>query len=72
MARFLLIGGCILVALTGAALLGAAIYEWFVPPTDMHLWGLLAAAMLMFAAPIGVVMICLGGLIWVITAIGGR
>jgi hypothetical protein len=72
MARIFLTVGLVLVFLTLAALLGAAIYEWFVPPTDMHWPGLLAAAMLMFVAPVGGFLVCVGGLIWIITAVGGR
>ena len=54
-----------LIFLTVIAFVATAIYEWIVPPTDMHLPGLLTAAMMFYVAPIGGIMLTLGGLMWV-------
>jgi hypothetical protein len=53
-------GGLIL--LTLVAFVSAAIYEWIVPPTDMHLPGLLTAVMMFCVAPVGAILLALGGL----------
>jgi hypothetical protein len=56
------LGGGALILLTLVAFFGCAIYEWIVPPTDMHLPGLLTAVMMFYVAPIGGVALLLGGL----------
>lgn len=57
--RWLLWGGLACLALPALALLGAFLYETAVPPTDMHLWGLLAAFLVLYVAPVGVVLLAL-------------
>ncbi len=54
------LGGGLLLS-TAVALAASVIYEWIVPPTDMHLPGLVSAAMMFYAAPIGVILLALGG-----------
>ena len=49
--------------LTAIAFAATAVYEWIVPPTDMHLPGLLTAALILYAAPIGSILLVVGGLI---------
>ncbi len=61
-ARVLCLGGGALVLLTLIAFIATCIYEWFVPPTDMHLPGLLTAIMMFYVAPIGGVALLLGAL----------
>jgi len=60
-----LVGG-VLVLLTLLAFLATAIYETIVPPTDMHLSGLLTAAMMLYVAPVGGILLALGGLTWIV------
>ena len=64
-ARVSCIGGGALVLLTIIAFLANAIYETMVLPTDMHLPGLLTAAMVLYVAPVGGILLLLGGLIWI-------
>jgi hypothetical protein len=56
------LAGGALVLFTLIAFVSTAIYETVVPPTDMHLAGLLTAAMAFYVAPVGVVLLILGGL----------
>lgn len=63
-AKVLLLTGGALVLLTLIAFFATAIYETIVPPTDMHLAGLLTAVMLFYVAPFGGVLLVLGGLVW--------
>jgi len=53
-------GGLLL--LTAVAFAATAIYEWIVPPTDMHLPGLLTAVMMFYIAPVGGILLALAGL----------
>jgi len=71
-ARVFCLGGGALVALTLVAFVATAIYETLVPPTDMHLPGLLTAAMMLYVAPIGGVLLVLGGLMWIGIVFAGR
>ena len=64
-ARVSCIGGGALVLLPIIAFLATAIYETMVPPTDMHLPGLLTAAMLLYVAPVGGTLLVLGVLLWI-------
>ena len=59
-ARRLLWGALACLALPALALLGTALYEGLVPPTDMHLPGLLTAVLVLYVAPVGVVLLILG------------
>ena len=54
-------GGGVLL-LTAIAFAATAIYEWIVPPTDMHLSGLLTAVIMFYVAPFGGVLLALAGL----------
>lgn len=71
-ARASCIGGGALVLLTISAFFATAIFETIVPPTDMHLPGLLTAAMMLYVAPIGGILIVLGGLMWIAISYGNR
>lgn len=71
-ARVSCIGGGALVLLTIIAFLATAIYETIVPPTDMHLPGLLTAAMMLYVAPIGGILLVFGGLMWIGISYGNR
>ena len=53
--------GCLLI--TMIAFVGTAIYEWIIPPTDMHLPGLITAVLMFYVAPSGVVLLVLRGLL---------
>ena len=64
-ARVSFLGGGALVLLTLIAFLATAIYETIVPPTDMHLPGLLTAVMMLYVAPVGGILLVLGGLTWI-------
>jgi len=64
-ARVSFLGGAALILLTVIAFIATAIYEWMVPPTDMHLPGLVTAVMMLYVAPIGGVALLFGGLMWV-------
>ncbi len=59
-ARRLVWGAVICSALPILAWLGAALYEELVPPTDGHLPGLLTAALVLYLAPVGLVLLILG------------
>lgn len=65
------LGGGLLI-LTAIAFASTAIYEWIVPPTDMHLPGLLTALMMLYAAPIGGLLLALAGLMRIGTSIAHR
>jgi hypothetical protein len=65
------LGGGLLL-LTAIAFAATAVYEWIVPPTDLHLPGLLTAAMMFYAAPIGVILLALGGLMRIGTSFAHR
>ena len=52
------LGGGLLL-LTAIAFAATAIYERMVPPTDMHLPGLLTAVMILYAAPIGGILLAM-------------
>lgn len=71
-ARVLCMAGGALVLLTIIAALATAIYETIVPPTDMHLPGLLTAAMMLYVAPVGGILLVLGGLMWIGISYGNR
>jgi len=64
--------GVALLGVTGLSLLVASVYEWIVPPTDMHLLGLLSAAMLFYLAPVGAALIAIGGTAWIGVAFATR
>ena len=70
-ARLCCLGGG-LVLLTVIAFVATAIYEWIVPPTDMHLPGLLTAAMLLYVAPIGGIIFIIGGTMWIGVSFASR
>jgi hypothetical protein len=55
------LGGGLLV-LTGIAFQATAIYEKIVQPTDMHLPGLLTAAMVYYAIPLATILLASAGL----------
>ena len=59
-ARWLLWGALICLVLPALAWLGTALYETLAPPTDGHLWGILAVALVLYVAPVGVVLLVLG------------
>ena len=59
-ARRMLWGALVCLGLPILALLGTVLYETLVSPTDAHLWGLLAAALLLYVAPVGAVLLVLG------------
>lgn len=59
-ARRLLWGALICLVLPALAWLGVALYETVVPPTDGHVWGILAVALVLYVAPVGVVLLVLG------------
>jgi hypothetical protein len=59
-ARRLLWGALACLVLPALALLGTALYEELVPPTDMHLPGLLSVVLVLYVAPVGVVLLVLG------------
>ena len=61
-ARISCLGGGALVLLTIIAFVATAIYGTVVPPTDMHLPGLVTAAMMFYVAPVGGILLVLGGL----------
>ena len=63
-------GGLVLV--TMIAFMVTAIYERIVPPTDMHLLGLWTTVMMFYVAPVGGIMIVLGGLMWIGVALAQR
>ena len=63
-------GGLLL--LTAIAFTATAIYEWIVPPADMHLPGLLTAAMILYVAPIGGILLVLGGMMWIGVSFANR
>ena len=67
-ARRLLWGALACLLLPALAWLGTALYEMLVPPTDMHLPGLLTAVLVLYVAPVGVVLLVLaltaGGWAW--------
>ncbi len=65
------LGGGLLLS-TAIALAVAAIYEWIVSPSDMHLPGLVSATMIFYAAPIGVILLALGGLMRIGTSFAYR
>jgi len=71
-ARATCIGGGALVLLTIIAFFATAIFETIVPPTDMHLPGLLTAAMMLYVAPVGGILLVLGGLVWIGSSFVGR
>lgn len=58
-ARGLLWGGLICLALPALALLSTYLYGRVVPPTDMHLPGLLSALLLLYVTPVGLVLLLL-------------
>lgn len=58
--RWLLWGAAVCLVLPVLAWWGTALYEALVPPTDMHLPGLLTAALVLYLAPVGVVLLVLG------------
>ena len=58
-ARRLLWGALACLLLPALALLGTALYEELVPPTDMHLPGLLTAMLVLYLAPVGAVLLVL-------------
>ena len=64
-ARVSFLGGAALILLTVIAFIATAIYESMVPPTDMHLPGLVTAVMMLYVVPIGAVALLFGGLMWV-------
>ena len=70
--RISCIGGGLLVLLTIIAFVATAIYETIVPPTDMHLPGLLTAAMMRYVAPVGGILLVSGGLTWIGMFLVGR
>jgi hypothetical protein len=59
-ARRLLWGALVCLLLPALAWLGTGLYEKLVPPTDMHLPGLLTAVLVLYVAPVGVVLLVLG------------
>jgi hypothetical protein len=59
-AHWLLWGALLCLVLPILALLGTALYERLVPPTDMHLPGLLTAMLILYVAPLGLVLLVLG------------
>lgn len=59
-ARRLLWGALICLVLPALAWLGTALWERLVPPTDMHLPGLLTALLVLYLAPAGLVLLLLG------------
>ena len=65
------LGGGLLL-LTAIAFAATAIYEKIVPPTDMHLPGLLTAVMMIYAIPIGVILLALAGLMRIGASIAHR
>jgi hypothetical protein len=64
-ARIAFLVGSTLVLLTLIAFLATALYEAIVPATDMHLPGLLTAVMMLYVAPVGGILLVLGGLTWI-------
>ncbi len=58
------LGGA-LIGLTACSLLITFIYEWIVPPTDMHPLGLLSAVLLFYLAPVGAALVAVGGILWI-------
>lgn len=63
-AKWLCLLGFGLAGLTVIVFTVTMVYEWIVPPTDMHLLGLLSAALLMYTAPPAAVLLVVGGLTW--------
>ncbi len=61
--KFLLLAGSSCVLLTAIAFVATAVYESIVPPTDMHLPGLLTACLMVYLAPVGGIAIIVGGLL---------
>ncbi len=59
-ARRLLWGAAVCLVLPALAWLGTALYEGLVPPADGHVPGLLAAILVLYVAPVGVVLLVLG------------
>jgi len=59
-ARRLLWGAVVCLLLPGLAWLGTALYEELVPPTEGHLPGLLTVLLVLYLAPVGVVLLVLG------------
>ena len=61
-ARRLVWGAVVCIALPILAWLAAALYENSVAPTDGYLPGLLTAALVLYLAPVGLVLLVLGSL----------
>jgi hypothetical protein len=51
--------GIALIILIAISFLITVIYEWLVPPTDMHLLGLLSAALFFYLGPLACVLLLL-------------
>lgn len=64
MARIACFTGCALVMITQLTFLATVLYGKIIPPTDMHLPGLLTAVMMLYLAPLGSVLFVVGGLLW--------
>ena len=59
-ARKLLRGALACLVLPALAWLGVVLYETVTPPSDGHLWGILAVALVLYVAPVGAVLLVLG------------
>ncbi len=58
--RRLLWGGVVCLILPALVWLGTALYEQLVPPAEGHLPGLLTVVLVLYVAPVGVVLLILG------------
>ena len=70
--RVLCIVGGALVLFALVAVVAATIYDRIVPGTDMSVPGFLAGVMLGRLAPLGGVLLVVGGLIWIGASFAGR
>ena len=70
--RILFYTGCTILLVTVAVSVGTALYEWIIPPTDMHLLGLLTAVMIFYVAPLGAILFVIGGLTWLFVFLATR
>ena len=59
--RFYKIGKALIILVISSFII-TAIYEWLIPPTDMHLLGLLTTILLFYVAPIAFILLLLAGL----------
>ena len=66
--RVLIALGLTSMNVTVGGFMATMIYDFFVPPTDMHFAGVLTAAMIVYLLPFGLLSIILGTIVHVATS----